>query len=507
MKPLNARLIVFMTGLCLMLVELVSGRVVAPYLGVSVYTWTAVIGVTLLGVTAGNYLGGQYADKFADRARLGLCFCLAGFLVLLSNYLAPLVGGYLASHVFFLWFKTVSFSLLVFFPSALFLSAIMPQVAKLALHDVATVGRGLGSLYAWNALGSIVGTFLAGYMLIALVGTKLLLTLTALVLVAVGIAVAWPKPIWKQRLSVVVLMFFVGDLLVPGICLRETNYYCIRLENRTAAGMTGYVLRLDHLIHSYIFPDDPQHVGYAYENVYANLIAYRFKKDQVFSTFFVGGGGYVLPRYLNADYASSSITVAEIDPGVTAVNHDLLQLPTDTRIQSANQDARVFLDKLDPNTRYDLVFGDAFNDFSVPYHLTTVEFHRILKSHMNADGVYALNIIDDARYGQFLAAMVRTLGAVWKYVYIAPQNDKIDTGRNTIVLLATDTEISRDAWNKVPPQTTTGDNTDIDKWNQSINLLNQSEVDDFMNQHPVPALTDDFVPTDRYLAPVFVDAY
>ena len=61
----------------------------------------------------------------------------------------------------------------------------------------------------------------------------------------------------------------------------------------------------------------------------------------------------------------------------------------------------------DVDKRYNLVFGDAFNDFSIPYHLTTHEFIELLRSHMTDDGIYILNVIDGKPYNFVIAFMRR----------------------------------------------------------------------------------------------------
>jgi len=317
------------------------------------------------------------------------------------------------------------------------------------------------------------------------VGTKALLTGIAVGLFVLGCGVAAGHKLWKNRLVLLAGLFLVGDLLLPNVCQKETSYYCIRvIETKNKQGAPVEVLRLDHLVHSYVNQADPLDLGYDYERVYANLIAERYASSTPFTAFFIGGGGYVLPRYLEAAYPRATSIVAEIDPGVTAFNHDVLGLSSTTTVITHNQDARQYLMRgNDPS--YDLVFGDAFNDFSVPTHLTTVEFQRLLKSRMKPDGIYALNIIDDARYGKFLAAMYRTLASVWSHVEVDTQADKINPGRNTIVLLASDAPI---------PSST-------------LKLIPHDQVEPFLDDHITPVLSDDFAPTDRYLAPVFQDAY
>jgi spermidine synthase len=344
-------------------------------------------------------------------------------------------------------------------------------------------------------------------VLIPLIGAKGILVAVAIVLMALGLWVARGAKLWRNKFGILAGIFLLGAFILPGGCLTETNYYCIRIStSQNEDGAKTHTLRLDHLVHSYVNPTNARDLGYEYEQVYANLITSRFGTSSAFTAYFIGGGGYVLPRYLESEYPQATSIVAEIDPGVTEANYRFMGLNRATRIVTVNEDARMHLAR-GGDAPYDLVFGDAFNDFSVPYHLTTVEFHKLLKSRMSADGVYALNVIDDARYGDFLASMVRTLREVWTNVYIAPQADTIKPGRNTIVLIATDKPIDQVAWyGALSPAAAEKDMAEEARQTQ-IRLVDPARITELLDREKAPALRDDFVPTDRYLAPVFADAY
>ena len=214
-----------------------------------------------------------------------------------------------------------------------------------------------------------------------------------------------------------------------------------------------------------------------------------------------------MPRYLEAYYSESQSVVGEIDPAVTKYNHTDLWLSATTSVQTVNQDARFALMRMSSSTQYDLVFGDAFNDFGVPFHLTTEQFHRVLKTRMKPDGVYALNIIDDLKYGSFFSSMVNTLRGVWKHVYVVTGSDHLKPGRNTIVLLASDAELSEQAIQSAKVFSTNEFDGKELKREEFIRFIPQEELDGYLAAHPVPVLTDEFVPLDRYLSKVFQDAY
>jgi len=489
-----------------MLIQLTSSRVLAPYLGTSIYAWTNIIATTLLGILVGNYIGGLISERYASQKNIGITFMVAGSATVLSLFSVTLINDLLGAVSMHLAIKTALYTFVIFFPAAASLAAILPQAFRLDVHALQETGRRFGSLYAWSSIGNVIGLLLGGFFLINAFGTKSLLLGLAVILVLIGLYVGRTHTLWKNRLALIMALFFIGAFFLPSKCQEETNYYCIRLLASTAPeDVPMFTLKLDHLVHSYVVPSKPATLGYGYEEIYAKLIALRFGEIESFHSLFIGGGGYVLPRYIDAFYPEALVTVAEIDPGVTELNYAQMGLPRETKIETQNEDARRFL--LQTDQTFDLVFGDAFNDFSIPYHLTTVEFHRLLKSKMSKDGIYALNIIDDAKHGALLASLIRTLRDVWTYVYLSPQSDTFATGRNTYVLIATDKEIVPNHWSRAVSfsQRETESRTESDQ--TLFTLLDNETVDAFLEEHQEPILQDDFVPVDRYIAPVFRDAY
>ena len=111
-------------------------------------------------------------------------------------------------------------------------------------------------------------------------------------------------------------------------------------------------------------------------------------------TLFLGGGAYCFQRHMQFAYPGTGVDVAEIDPAVTEANFRATGLPRDTPIKTYWGDARQFVELNQDSKQYDLIFGDAFNDFSVPWHLTTREFNEKIKKMLTPNGVYMINIID-----------------------------------------------------------------------------------------------------------------
>jgi spermidine synthase len=501
--------VVFITSFCLMVIELVAGRLMAPYLGVSLYTWTSVIGVILGGVSLGNYIGGRISDSFGSRKVLGVIIILSGVSSLLVRFTVPFFGELFQGTFIPLYVATFIFCLLVFFPTSLFLGCISPLVVKLDLRVIEKAGRTVGRIYAISSLGSIIGTLLTGYFFISFFGTKIIVLAVAFILLVLGILVfEMPSKILFGKSGIFLALIFLTGAVLPGNCLEESDYYCINIR-QVSAGVNVYQLKLDHLVHSYIDLDNSKRLQYDYEKIYAILIDYYLATippagEKEFSTFFLGGGGYTMPRYLEKNYPASKIEVAEIDPEVTSINYKNLGLPENTKIITANTDARIFLKNLPTDKKYDLVFGDAFNDYAVPYHLTTKEFGELVKSHLSEEGFYAVNIIDDYKFGRFVSSYVRTLKEIFSYVYLAPLTSNWKTNhRNTFVVLAGNKEINKEAWADIfPKNVLTEDEAEDLRF-----LVTDEELANFIEQKKTVLLTDDYVPVDNLLAPVFKDGY
>ena len=489
-------LIVFVSSGCIMILELVAGRIIAPYVGVSLYTWTSVIGVVLAGITVGNYLGGWLADRYASLRLLGGILLLGG-LASFGILTVDAMGGRLPGD----WPIVVEILVLtatLFLAPCIILGTISPIVAKLAVRDLERTGRTVGRIYAAGSVGSIVGTFATGFVLISWFGTHVIVWSVAVVLLSMGL-------IFLARGRLVLLA--LGALLMAGgtglatnqgwlsgPCTRETNYFCIKVYEEERNGEPVRVLTLDRLVHSYTSLDDPTRLVYGYEQIYAELTAYRAQADDHLAALFIGGGGYTFPRYMEALYPGSDIDVVEIDPGVTEVAHDLLGLSRDTTVMTYNQDARLFLEG-EPTQGYDLVMGDAFNDFSVPYHLTTKGFNDRVQAWLAEDGLYFVNIIDGPR-GDFLRAYIHTLRKTFPHVYVAPTIESWrEATRSTFVLIASNAPLDLVVLETIDA----GDGYPL----LAERILSPGQVDSLLSEGRLVTLTDRYAPVDQMLAPVF----
>lgn len=503
-------LLVFLANVSVMSLEMVASRVMAPAIGVSLYTWTSIIGVNLAGIAVGNWIGGFIADRWASRRTAAWVFALAA----LAAFAIIPVGHWVTMRGIPtdlpLVTRIVLYTGALFFVPCLMIGMLTPILVKLTLRNLNTTGSVVGRIYASGTFGSIVGTFLTGFWLISTFGTRNIILAVGMTLAVIAVAIGLSTRRTGLRLADgVVMVALVGVPIVlmnnemrernvssawelfnafPTYrCLTETDYFCIRWYDAKIGTPEENVrvLVLDHLIHSYNSLESNLSLKYAYERSYADLME-NIPVAGPKRLLALGGGGYTFPRYVEARYPDSDVHVIEIDPGVTEVALNHMGLPPDTKIRTTNMDARQYLQS-NPGETYNFVLGDAFNDYSVPFHLTTEEFTQLVYDHLTDDGMYLANIIDTNTAG-FLSAYARTINQVFPYVYIIPNIPAWKTNtRSTFVIVGSKRPLD-DYYAALGP---------AGQW------MPRAEYEALLRDTPQTILTDNYVPTDNLLAPVF----
>jgi MFS family permease len=401
--PVAAALVFVASGAVLVL-EILGIRLLAPYVGLTLETTTAIIGTVLAGIAAGAALGGRAADRFAPRRLLALLLTGGGALAIATVPMARGLGSALEGEGDP---AAVLISLLALFPPAAALSAVTPVVARLQLRDLATTGSVVGRLSAWATGGALLGTFATGFVLVPLLATDVAVLAVGIVLLALGAAVAvrggGPRGIVVALIAGSVAVG-AASVAAGSPCDAETVYHCANvLEDPTRP--SGRVLVLEDLRHSYVDLADPRHLEFDYVRWIGDAIdaAPAGPLDAVF----LGGGGFTLPRYVAATRTGSRSRVLEVDGKLVELARDRLALRTAPALRVRVGDARVTL-RDEPDASADIVVGDAFGGRSIAWHLATLEFARDIRRVLRPDGLYALNVIDHAPLG-LLRAEAATL--------------------------------------------------------------------------------------------------
>ncbi|MCI5076413.1 fused MFS/spermidine synthase [Oricola sp.] len=476
-----------------LVVEIVAGRMLAPYLGMSLYTWTSVIAVVLAGFSAGHWAGGRIAEAEPRRAlaltgwsMAGAALTAAGATLVLRWSAAPVIGGFGDPIASIAVLTTLAFFLPSFFAGIP--APVLSHVAVLAQPDKA--GRALGAMYAASALGAIAGTLLAGFLFISWLGsTGTLAAVTAIyvLLAAALFAAGRGGGRMASIMSTAVLPLGVAALALsrPDPCTRESDYFCIRVIDVTDdVGEPARLMVLDHLGHGIAVRDNPGRLVTSHTAM-LDLLARERTPQAGFGAFFIGGGSYSIPRAWTGTGVKARITVAEIDPAVTEVAaRDFWFDPATADIR--HEDARLAL-AADP-ARHDVIIGDAFTDIAVPAHLVTREFFALVADRLTPDGVYLMNVIDHADGLSALAAIARTLREVFPVVEIwaEPNPPGIDERLVFIVLAG-----------RSPTAVAALDGPGPDFIRAA--RLSPRAVDALVARLDPPVLTDDYAPIDRLM--------
>lgn len=469
-----AMALVFGTSFCVLVLEILAGRLLAPLIGVSLETFTGIIGTVLAGIAVGNAAGGRLADRGDPRALLGPTVVLAGLLSWLAPVVVTGLGPVGRSDPVTIVFLTV----VTFFAPAAVLSATTPMVAKLRLRDLGSTGTVVGSLSAAGTVGALAGTFLTGFVLVAAFPTRRIIFAIGLLLVVVGVVLTgWSRV--RANLTSAVLIGPVGlaALALPGPCDVETAYACVEIvpDGRRP---TGRSLVLNGLRNSYVDLADPTYLDFRYMRLFAAVT--ETLPDGPLDGLHVGGAGLTYPRYVRALRPGSRATVLEIDEELIDVaGRDLGFRPTPD-VEVLVGDARLTISEL-ADDGYDLIVGDAFSGMTVPWHLTTEEFVAEVDRVLRPDGVVVLNLIDGGD-ADFARAQLATYRTRFEHVgvIVPPEGLTGDRPRNLVAVA------SHGPLSTVAPDPDDG------------RLLSEAETDALIGA--VSPLRDDFAPVDQLRA-------
>lgn len=478
-----------------LVVEIVAGRMLAPYVGMSLYTWTSVIAVVLAGFSVGHWVGGALAERTpaaALRAN-GWAMVLAAVTTAGAVFLLRWTAGPVITALDHPVAAIVALTVLVFFLPSFFAgipAPILTRIAVLARPEAA--GRALGAMFAAGALGAIFGTLAAGFLFISWlgsVGTLAAVTMVYALLAAQSFLAASSPGVRGAGLGLAALVLPLGvagaALLQPDPCTRESDYFCIRVvELSDDPDSPVRLMVLDHLVHGITDGADPQAMLTPHGMMQDGLSRMRMEGRADWSGFVIGGGTYTVPRAWAAR-GGIDVTVAEIDPVVTEVAvRDFWFDPAGARVIHA--DARAAL-RAEP-TRYDIILGDAFTDIAAPPHLITREFFRLVQSRLNADGAFVMTVIDHMDRLEMLAALVHTLRQDFAAVEVwADPSHPATEQRRVFLIVAAGTlsPVTRISHHGPAPR-------------EAVRVAATS-VDRILAARNPLVLTDDYAPVDRLM--------
>src|SRR5688572_792614 len=506
-------LVVFLTGACVLIVEVLAVRVFSPYYGNTIYTVSSVITVILLALSIGYYAGGVSADRRPSRERF-FGVILASGIVLLVLYVVgivtlPAVSGALSIQVG----PLVSAATMFLLP-ALLLGMVSPYAIKLQTlaAPASGVGQVAGTIFFWSTLGSITGSLLAGFVLIPAVGVGRVFIAVGAVLVLLGaVPLVMLRLAGRKAMASVVgglaLALAAAQLTAAPVVDAETIVYQsdglyqqITIYEGMYLGRPARFLLLDRSESGAMYLDstDPLDLVYDYTKYYS---LYRIFTPQVRNALVLGGGAYSIPKALLKELPDAVIDVAEIEPSFLGLAKTYFGAADSPRLRNYVEDGRRFLQHSD--TDYDLIFGDVYYSyFSVPPQFTTREFFVLARNRLRPEGVFIANMIGDLsrRAPSLIMAEIRTFQSVFpnSYFFAVESAERTDQLQN-ITLVGFNSERRVDV--SAPPVTTNPDELIRFLRFKAIDVGRRFELSSY------PVLTDDFSPVEYLTARVLGRAF
>jgi spermidine synthase len=423
-------------------VELMASRLFAPAFGDSVFVWGSLIGVIMSALAVGYWEGGKRADRFSSFHELSNIVLVAGLMVLVIPWAAPYVFEFIRGLGLGDVYGPLLAAVLLLTAPTVLLGMVSPYAVRLSADNMVSLGSVSGGLSSLNTGGSIFGTFFTVFVLIPLFGTRE-------IIMGLGVLLVFVSLVGRTLSEKLFMMAMVGVLLLPEalvggrltvmggtvIYSKETSYSTLTVVDDSDAGVR--YMFLDDMVHSAMYLNGSTSAAARYTD-YFNL-AFGFNPD-ITDVLFIGGGGFSGPKQFLEHYPWVNIDVVEIDPYVVEAAYAYFDVPVDEpRLTVYTMDGRTFLDHAGS---YDLVVLDAYSQTYVPFHLMTLEFHQLLKRHLNEDGVLVSNLISSlvGDASELLWCEVETVRQVYPEVHLFSTKNALDSVVRNIVMVA-----SRDA--------------------------------------------------------------
>ena len=390
----------FFSGMSVMAVELGASRLLAPYFSSSQIVWTVIIGMIMIAMALGNVWGGRMADKNPNPSKL------YGRLLVSAIWIAliPFVGKYVIAGVsfgvaifietnFLVWASMASCLVLFVFPLML-LGTVTPSLVKYTVSDLEKNGRIVGELEALNTIGSIIGTFIPTFVTIPTVGTAATFLIFAGILALLAILYfisAKKKRVVSAAAMILILLLgsqtgkvsfaFTSDgILYEGESIYnylqvQENENSILLSTNVLVGVQSIMMKEQKLTGMY----------YDYALAAPFMAGIPDKGEGRLLILGLGTGTYAV---LCEEYFDGmEIEGVEIDSKIVDLSREYFNLPE--TVEVSINDGRAYLSNAGT---YDVIMVDAYQDITIPFQMSTVEFFTQVKEHLTEDGVMVVNM-------------------------------------------------------------------------------------------------------------------
>ncbi len=481
-SSIKFKITVFLSGFVLMVFELVGLRILAPFLGSSSIVWTSVIGIILLFMSLGYWKGGQIADRYPKTQTLGIILALASASIFLMNIVKNPFLGYLNSFNLSLIAKSIIACISLFGATSFLLAMVSPFVIRLSIDKKENSGTTVGSIYSFSALGSILGTFVGGFVLISWMGTNAIVYGLAIILAATSLLFVSKN---SQQMHLFLVLLLLGNTLLLFRTHEyldiDSNYSRIFIQDTEYENQSAKFLLLNGYVNSGMSLGSPNDLIFEYTQFYD---LFDFFNPSANKVLLLGGGAFSYPKHFQATFPNKELDVVEIDPELLEISKDHFSFIPSPKTEIFLEDARTYLQH--SKKKYDVVLYDVLTSpLSVPFHLTTQEAFQQVSSTMHSNGILILNIIADlnGESSAFLESEYLTLKSVFQEVQLYSAQERNVNGLHNYILIAFKGTPVKEPKNLQESY---------------LSLLANPISYEPSGKHKI--LTDNFAPTDRLLA-------
>jgi len=415
-------ILVFVSGMTSLALEMCASRLLAAYFGTSLFIWANLIGMILLYLTVGYFIGGRLADHNPSEQVLCTITALAALSISILPFISQGILTWsitgLAQASMSIFFSSLLGTILLFAVPVTLLGLVSPFAIRLATKDIGRSGKTSGSLYALSTLGGILGAFLPVLWLIPTFGVRRTLLILGVILFAAslwGLRLRWRPAI---ALVLIALVLPLGPLKeIPGLIYEQESLYNYIQVTQLPDGTRELILNEGQAIHSIYYPDPNTVLTGWYWDYFLAAPYFNpgFTPQKLHRVGIIGLAAGTIAHQFTRVYGPVPIDGVEIDPAIVDVGRKYFAM-NEPNLHVHVEDGRTFLETT--RAQYDVVAIDAFQQPYIPFQLTTREFFSTIRSHLSTTGVVALNTAHTTHDYRLVQAFINTMSQVFPSVYV-----------------------------------------------------------------------------------------
>ena len=389
----------FFAGMSVMAVELGASRLLAPYFSSSQIVWTIIIGTIMIAMALGNIYGGRSADKNPAPDKLYGRILIAAVWIAAVPFIGKLaiagIAGLLVVTIntnFLIWAAFITCMVVFVYPLFL-LGTVTPSLVKYTVDSLDDSGRTVGTLGAANTIGSIIGTFVPTFISIPAVGTAVTFLIFAGIMLVIGLVYFISSKRGAAKTAIASVLFIVCCFASPsmGFAFWEKgltyegesvyNYLQVKDDDENTYLSTNVLFGVQSV---YVKSGELSDMYYDY----AMAAPLMTENPDTADILVLGMGTGTYAKQCLRYFSGAKAEGVEIDEKITDLAHSYFELPEDIKVTT--YDGRAFLAACDK--KYDVIMVDAYQDITIPFQMSSVEFFTLVKEHLNEGGVMVVNM-------------------------------------------------------------------------------------------------------------------